>query len=225
MNLRRFVPIFVLIFGLSETMGSSRAQSADSVSVYGDFLYHLQAGRHAEADHAAQRMLSATERRHGVGSSKFLTLANLLSRQYVKHERHDRAVPLLRHVLWLSRKKLDPNNPTLATVLQQLGQTYAALERHDAAADHLQEALTIRENAFGANHVEVAKTQLALALFYYERGRSTDAEPLFTRAIATIETVDDPELAPILEDHARAFREAGRNTEAGLLENRAQSLR
>ncbi len=74
----------------------------------------------------------------------------------------------------------------------------------------------------------MAATLNNLALLYSYRGNYAEAEPLYERALATVEKAlgpEHPHVATSLENYAALLRETGRDAEATKMEARAKAIR
>ena len=103
--------------------------------------------------------------------------------------------------------------------------TAKVTQLHDAgkfaeALPLAQRALSLREQALGPNHADVASSLENLATLYSAQGRYADVEPLLERSVTIRESVlgpDDPSLAPPLNDLAFVFSRQQRYSEAEVL--------
>ncbi|MBV9648315.1 MAG: tetratricopeptide repeat protein [Candidatus Eremiobacteraeota bacterium] len=90
------------------------------------------------------------------------------------------------------------------------------------------QALTIQENAFGSDHLDVARSLNALANVYIRQGRYAEAELLLTRALTAREKVLGPDhldVATILINLAIIYDEQGRYADAERLYARTLEIR
>ena len=96
------------------------------------------------------------------------------------------------------------------------------------AEQHYRQALTLREQAWGPGHQQVATGLDKLADFYMAQGTYPEAETLLQRALAIREKQLGPEhsdVATSLEKYAMLLRQGQRHAEAQPLEARAQAIR
>ena len=80
----------------------------------------------------------------------------------------------------------------------------------------------------GSEHPLVAKGLNNLAGLYQTQGRYTEAEPLYQRSLAILETTlgpDHPNVALSLENYATLLRETEHEDEAEEMEARAKTIR
>ena len=94
---------------------------------------------------------------------------------------------------------------------QQPGALYYAQGRYAEAEPLFQRALTIREQALGPDHPDVAWSLNSLAELYRAQGRYAEAEPLFQQALAIREQAlgpDHPDIATSLNNLAAALLRA-----------------
>ena len=89
-------------------------------------------------------------------------------------------------------------------------------------------ALTIRENALGPEHPDVAQSLNNLAGLYYKQGQYAQAKPLYKQALAIWEKAfgpDYPKVANTLENMAKLYTKMGKEDEAKRLLARAKRIR
>ena len=96
------------------------------------------------------------------------------------------------------------------------------------AEQHYRQALTIREQAWGPEHPQVAPGLHKFADFYTAQGKYPEAEKLLQRALMFQEKKlgpEHPDVATSLEKYAMLLRQVQRIAEAQPLEARAQAIR
>src|SRR5262249_40785810 len=82
----------------------------------------------------------------------FIGAANILERTGLYLEGHavyDRAESLLQHALVIKEKMLEPNHPSMVSVLLHLAKVYSDEGRHKQTEPLLKQALAIAEKALG----------------------------------------------------------------------------
>jgi eukaryotic-like serine/threonine-protein kinase len=187
------------------------------------------AGRYPEALEAYQRSLSLGEQQRG---PKHLTHANVLvslSDVLLRQRRYPEALLHAERALELAQE-LGPESPSAATALESMGAILLAQGQAGKASSLYQRAVTLREQAQGAEHEDLAMTltglgqcSLALgqperALALLERGlrlwrnpRADDiAETRYRLALALEALGREPDRARALAEEARAgFQQAG----------------
>ena len=103
-----------------------------------------------------------------------------------------------------------------------------ALDRDDPALRQALLRLATREDAYGANHPNVASELHFIGALHHEGGRYDEALAYYGQALAIRErtlSADHPELASTLEDLAATRQAQGETAEAEQLLGRAQRLR
>jgi len=121
-------------------------------------------------------------------------------------------------------------SPYLGRSLHALG--WLCYHRNDfaQAETHLLRAISIRESAFGPDHVELADSLSNLAAIYRAQGKDAEAESLLLRALTITETplgprrLVHPNLATILRNLAAFYCDQGRYADAEPLAERAASI-
>jgi CHAT domain-containing protein/Tfp pilus assembly protein PilF len=107
--------------------------------------------------------------------------------------RYDEALLLVKQVLIIYEKELDPEHTDFASVINFLAVLYKAKGDYAQAEPLYKRALAIREKVFGPEHPEVAESLNNLAELYRCKGDYMQAEPLLKRALAIREKVLGPE--------------------------------
>jgi serine/threonine protein kinase/tetratricopeptide (TPR) repeat protein len=107
-----------------------------------------------------------------------------------------------------------------AAVLTTLGTTYQGLGLLEPAEKHLKAALQARVAAFGAEHLQVARSLNALASVAEDRGDLKEAERMNRQALAMLQRLgaaDGEDAATVLGDLARLLEGLGDSTAAEAL--------
>ncbi len=149
-----------------------------------------------------------------------------------------RAVVVAQQALEVAEKAVGPNHPDVATILSFLATLYEAQGQYAQAEPLAKRALAIREQVLGPNHPDVAKSLNNLATLYdlhneyvghtTNRGMSTQAEPLYKRALAIWEQALGPNhlaVAAGLNNLAELYRHQGQYAQAEPLYQRALAIR
>jgi CHAT domain-containing protein/Tfp pilus assembly protein PilF len=100
--------------------------------------------------------------------------------------------------------------------------------RYADAIPIAQRALTLRENALGRDHPDVATSLNNLAFLYVRQGRYAEAEPLYQRSLAIREKAlgrDHPDVAISLNNLAILYYSEGRYADAEPLYQRSLAIR
>jgi tetratricopeptide (TPR) repeat protein len=85
---------------------------------------------------------------------------------------------------WLSGRRLDPEDPTVAEALNNLGGLLRQTQRLEEAELHYRRALAIREKALGSDHRDVATSLENYTFLLRAMDRPEEAAPLESRARA-----------------------------------------
>ena len=188
---------------------------------------YTEQGQYAQAKPLFQRALHIREQALGPEHPGLATSFHNLAALYVDQGQYAQAEPLLQRALHIYEKTLGPNHPNVATGLHNLAWLYADQGQYAQAEPLYQRAVHIWENALGPEHPDVVKSLHNLARLYADQGQYAQAEPLFQRALDIVEKalgLDHPNVATILEHYATLLRKTERDTEATVLEARAQEI-
>jgi tetratricopeptide (TPR) repeat protein len=129
----------------------------------------------------------------------------------------------LRRIYFARGHPETPNAPSAETPLEVLD-----MDRDDPALRQALLRLATREDAYGANHPNVASELHFIGALHHEGGRYDEALAYYGQALAIRERTlspDHPELASTLEDLAATRQAQGEAAEAEQLLMRAQRLR
>ena len=96
---------------------------------------------------------------------------------------YDRAEPLFRQALEITKKALGEEHPDYATSLNNLAELYRAMGAYDRAEPLYRQALEIRKKALGEGHPDYATSLNNLAGLYRAMGAYDRAEPLYRQAL------------------------------------------
>jgi tetratricopeptide (TPR) repeat protein len=95
---------------------------------------------------------------------------------------YEEAEPILREALTVSRKTLEPGDPSLAFVLDSLGDLLIRMEEPAKAETLLIEAMMIWENSYPEGNPNIARGQYILGLCLTALERYEEAEGLLLKA-------------------------------------------
>lgn len=115
----------------------------------------------------------------------------------------------------------------LAKTLNNMAALCHTQGKYAMAEEYYLRSLAIHERNHGEEHTEVAINLHNLAALYSATKKFDQAEPLYKRAIEIREKLSGQEhsdLLPVLTNYAQLLRRLGRDTEALVLEARAQSI-
>ena len=112
---------------------------------------------------------------------------------------------------------------------------YRIVGRYDDSKAYYIESLTIRENALGPGHPQVATSLNNLAGLYRAQVRLEEAELLYSRALGIrVKALtiwekklgpQNPNVATVLENMAELYKTTGKAQQANELQLRAQKIR
>ncbi len=105
----------------------------------------------------------------------------------------EEALALLRRVLAIQEKTLEPEKPEIAETLNLLASLYSARGDYSQAEPLYLRSLSIYEKAFNLQHPGAIDSLHALASFYTSVGNYEDAEALYDRALAIHQKLDYPD--------------------------------
>ena len=91
----------------------------------------------------------------------------------------------------------DPESAETARTLDHLGSTYVKLGENDKAIEMYNKARDLRVELFGAGSLEVAMSDNSIAWFHVQQGEPEIAEPIYRRALLTLENLDEDESKPL----------------------------
>ena len=151
-----------------------------------------------------------------------------LGRFYQGQGAYEEARPWLEQCLSLSRKRLGPSHPNVATSLNNLANLYYSQGRSEQAEPLYVEALEMRKCLLGPSHPDLATSLNNLAGLYYSQGRSEQAEPLYVEALEMRKGLlgpSHPDLATSLNNLAGLYYSQGRSEQAEPLYVEALEMR
>jgi tetratricopeptide (TPR) repeat protein len=118
---------------------------------------------------------------------------------------------LVRHGLVLLSRNGAGDTPDTATCLIALAKIHESKGQQKQSLQELEQALAVRERLFGPNHLLVADALNMLGLADYHRGRMSEAERAYGRAVEILRTqVPSGDLAAALSNLGNAMSAQGR---------------
>ena len=126
---------------------------------------------------------------------------------------YPQAQPWLEKGREIAEKRLDKDNPDVATVYNNLAGLYSSQGRYEAAEPLYLQAIEIHKIALPENHPSLATDLNNLAGLYRSQGRYEAAEPLYLQAIEIHKIAlpeNHPSLATDLNNLAGLYRSQGR---------------
>ncbi len=91
----------------------------------------------------------------------------------------------------------DPESAETARTMDHLGSTYVKVGQFDEAVQMYNQARAIRVTLFGAGSLEVAMSDNSIAWFHVQRGEYEVAEPIYRRALTTLQGLEEDESKPL----------------------------
>jgi tetratricopeptide (TPR) repeat protein len=173
---------------------------------------------------AHARACAAHVERLGLESPEAAQLLNQTALYLFHRARYSEFEPLQRRALEMWESCLGPDHPAVGMACVNLGSFYCAMGRLPQAEEFLLRAKAIADRSPGPDQ---ALAENNLALLYFTEGRYSDAEPLFRRALESMEAALgawDEHLALPLNNLGEICRVAGRYGEARPLYQRALEI-
>lgn len=100
-----------------------------------------------------------------------------------------------------------PESAETARTLDHLGSTYVKLGEFERAVEMYSRARDLRVAIFGAGSLEVAMSDNSIAWFHVQQGDNEIAEPIYRRALTTLQGLEENESRPLWV--ARAMHSLG----------------
>ena len=187
-------------------------------------------GRVSQARESWAQSLKILEARLGPDADD--TLGVLLELAQVAHlkRRYVEAEQILSRVSEVAGKRPEARI-TLAASLQVLALVYAAQKRNPDASSAFRRSLEITENALPPSSLQMVACLAGYAHFLAATGNLSNAEPLYSRAIAAFDGISAVDgfnhgrLMNLVEEQATVLRKLKRRHEARELDKRARALR
>lgn len=169
------------------TLTPTRVAVASSRARLQRILGHLD-----DAESLYLQTIELADRFYGSESVERAALLNDLAVVYKYAARHDEAKALYLRVLPVIAADRSRRSD-VATVWHNLAGIEHARKRFDVGETYARRAVRFRQQALGADHVEVAKDIAALAALVQEQQRYDEAEELYQRAVRIFEKAYGPE--------------------------------
>lgn len=201
---------------------------AASCAVLAALLFALFSARRSERIANAEAIHARLEADSFEGVADFLMDAFLPVQPAQDEEWHARARTRLAMHAERVRRQFAGTDHTRANMLDALGEVALRLELFDDANVLVREALAIREQAFGAQSLEYARSLRALGQLAYDVGDFDAAETSFREALAIHRAEArslHADIAGRANDLAATLRALGRIEEAEALHREALALR
>ncbi len=135
----------------------------------------LREGEHEAAYETFLEVLQQQENLPGANEVEISNTMALLAVTCIFQHRHAEAEPWLHRALEITRRRMGPEHPTVATHLTNLGEIYQATLRYDMAREVLEEALQLKLRVLGEDHIKLAPTLELLAGNAVDLGRPSVA--------------------------------------------------
>jgi tetratricopeptide (TPR) repeat protein len=184
-------------------------------------------GRLDEAESMYLQAISITEKALGPEHVDLAPDLTKLAALYAEQGKQADAERAYHRAIGIYEKALG-DHPDLAQCLHGLGVLYQSQGRNTEAADQFTRSLTMIEKTLGADNINAAAALAGLAQLRVTEEKYLEAEPLFKRALAIMESAREPDaalIAGVLDEYAAVLRRLSREQEATEAETRARSLR
>jgi len=186
---------------------------------------HLQnAKKYAQAEVAFRKDVKVLEQAFGLTDYRvadgLMELGWLLS-DWNKFQEME---PIIRRALTIREASLDSNDERIANSLYALGVVTCGLMRCDEGAKYYQRAIALRERINKPD----ASLLINLGAFYYDSSRYEEAEPLFRKAYAVVNSadkIDSTKLDHCIQNLSNLLDETGKSIEAEPLQRALITLR
>ena len=185
-------------------------------AVEGDFI-ELQASRvyHPDFDKVMAELDIDKDVKDTSTSIVQVDAAMELMYRLRSEKRYSEALAAAEQRLQLARQRYSQTSKAVANATAALGLAYDDLGQWDKAEQFNERALDIAERALGPNHRELDEFLEYLAKIYTKRRRYAEAEQLYKRQIAIVETIENQfALADRLERFAKFYFDQGNWTQA-----------
>ncbi|WGM48225.1 hypothetical protein KOAAANKH_03121 [Brevundimonas sp. NIBR10] len=149
----------------------------------------------ARGDWARADPLLARAAEIATASNDRILLANAhlaLGAAFSDSGRSDRAMEHLALALRIRRELFGGGHPDTVNVVRRLALEMVERGQYAEAERYLRSLVEVRERGFGPNHPQTADALQELALAIFMQDRFEEAIPLMRRALAIMETDDDP---------------------------------
>lgn len=190
-------------------------------------LYN-QLGRPKDAEAFCRRSLAIKEKVLGPNDPETARSWHCLANIFTAQKRHAEAQSLYERALVVMRQALGPKHPMVLSCQHELAIIYAIFKQYDLAERLARAAFCGREQALGANHAATIQALGTLAAVLLNQGKLAEAEPLFRRALESLENRfpdDHPDKAFTLDNYATLLRLTGRGRQAKRYKAAAKALR
>ena len=149
---------------------------------------------------------------------------NNLAAGYQAAGKLDKALPLLKETLALTKSKLGPDHPDTLLSMNNLAAGYWSTKRLDKSIPLFEEVLTLKKKKLGRDHPNTLSTVANLGVNYKDAGRLAEAIPLLEEAYHAAKT--HPTLRWVGGQLLDAYTKAGENAKlADLLQEQLAEAR
>jgi CHAT domain-containing protein/tetratricopeptide (TPR) repeat protein len=190
-----------LVAALDAAHGADSIELAPAADLLVDALLRNGRAGQAATKSLAERVVAIRDRSGPPANADLPRSLSNLARVSMELDDYGDAVALLERALALHERSGE-GDPAAADILDELGTALAFSSRIREGTAALERALGIKEERFGKQHVEVARTLERLAAVLLRRQLNyTASRPLLERAIAIREASgpDHPELAAVID--------------------------
>lgn len=188
----------------------------------------IQLGDYSEADDSIKEAISIRERANRTQNPAFVICLNLLSLLRQLQGENDELTEQIGQRAMAIAEKGHVDSYVFGNALNQLGNLYANQRRFRDAEAIYERALRLKHRLFLHDPKLLAVTYYNLAHLYAVQGEYSKAEPLFQQVVKIEQDLsphDDRSLATAIYALGVCERLLGQDSSAGLLLNRALSMR
>jgi len=220
------IVLFFIVWGIfgPPVFADSQHSSWESANTTG--LEAYRQGRYSDAKQWFLQALAETERSGEPSPSQAMTLNNLAAVHEALGESED-AELRYRQSLFVIEAIQGPNHPDLVPGLNNLALLYIQEGKVQQAEPLLRRILTILESHLGEHHAHLIPSLLVLAHLTQSQGRLEEADQYYAKALKIADSELDTrhhQTTTILLQYAALLRQMNKDTEASLLEERAQAI-
>ncbi len=175
-------------------------------------------GKYAEAEAAAQELVTAVETERGVDSPQVAEVLDvLLEARWRGGKADDQTVEIGTRALEIKRRALGSDHAGVGKTMHHLAVVAFFRNEYGTARDRWAEAIDIRSRALGADHPDIAESLNGQANLVWTMGDLAEAERLFDRALEIREKAygaEDPRVSVVRSNLFTLMSAQGRYAEA-----------
>ena len=212
--------LLVCFSAVAAVVAQEPSQTAESMSLKGQLVALLKAGKFADAVPLAEALLRQIEKDKGQSSVESGTIAYTLAWLYQLTGRLAKAESLYVRAKEIFEKAYGTESRDTAEVTYRLGTLYLEMEDYSKAEPLLRLAFETRRRLIGMEHLDTVESEEALARAYLKLQLTSKAEPLFLKALEVRKKLgwtEDSDFIATLNDLAILYVWTGVYTKAASL--------